>query len=726
MIHRTTVHALLRRLMRPLAPVLTVLFFALALPARALAPPGDAELEQLRASGQLTTQAEQARRLGNHLLDPATVATLAYRTGRANGTISIDTPPPAWGGGLPATGAPKILVLLVDFPDQPHVAANTAALIEERMFGVGGPAVPGYPYESLRAYYHRSSYGQLDLRGHVAPWYRARYSRSYYQALGERAGTAAVIDEALGALQATGHPMAQYDNDGDGSFDTLFVKWAGPAGPWASFWWAKQTGYGGAQTYGGKRVRKVVWSWAGGKYNTDPLYEPQVDIHETGHALGLPDYYDYDGTVGPKGGAGGYDMMHSNLGDHNAFSKFVLGWLTPRVVAGGSATVALRPSGTSPDAVLFMPGASATNPFTEYFLAQYRRRAAGNDAGFVGDGLSLWHVDARLNASGYDYLYNNSYTAHKLLSLVEADGLNQIAQGQMADPGDLYTASRLFGPDTRPNSSRYDGTTTGAAMNGIGAAGGATMSATFLVTVPVSVKVTRQGGGSGTVTGSPSGIQCGTVCDSSVASGNRVTLTARAASGSVFTGWSGACSGTSLVCVLSPSAAVTVTASFELPTFALGVTRTGKGGGAVRAASGLDCGSKCSVRYTAGTVVTLAAVPSAQSDFAGWSGHCTGAGLTCTVTMAAARTVRAQFSPKQYAVNVRQSGSAGRLSGLPYGVACLSGCSFPRDAGSLLQLTPLAARGQRFVGWSGACTGTGTCRVAIDGAKSVTATFVGP
>ncbi|MEX8493152.1 M6 family metalloprotease domain-containing protein [Sphaerotilus sp.] len=712
--------------MRSLAPVLSVLFVSLALPAWALAPPTDTELEQLRASGQLAAQAAQARALGNHLLDPATVATLAYRTGRANGTISIDTPPPAWGGGLPTTGAPKILVLLVDFPDQPHVEANTSALIEERMFGVGGPAVPGYPYESLRAFYLRSSYGQLDLHGHVAPWYRARYGRSYYQALGERAGTAAVVDEALGALQATGHPMAQYDNDGDGNFDTLFVKWAGPAGAWASFWWAKQTVYGGTQTYGGKHIRKVVWSWAGGHYNTDPLYEPQVDIHETGHALGLPDYYDYDGSVGPKGGAGGYDMMHSNIGDHNAFSKFVLGWLTPRIVSGGSATVVLRPSGTSPDAVLFMPGASATNPFTEYFLAQYRRRAAGNDTGFVGDGLSLWHVDARLNASGYDYLYNNSYTAHKLLALVEADGLNQIAQGQMADPGDLYTASRLFGPDTKPNSSRYDGSTTGAAMHNISAAGEATMAATFSVTLPVPVRVTRQGGGSGTVTGAPSGIQCGTVCAASVDSGSRVALTAKPATGSVFTGWSGACSGTSTLCVISPNAAATVTASFELPTFALGVTRTGNGSGTVRGASGLDCGLTCSARYTAGTVVTLTAAPSAQSDFAGWSGGCSGAGLTCTVTMGAAQAVRALFSPKHYTVNVRQSGSAGRLGGLPSGVACLSGCSFSRESGTLTQLTPLPARGQRFVGWGGACAGTGTCRLAIDGEKSVTATFAGP
>jgi hypothetical protein len=75
---------------------------------------------------------------------------------------------------------------------------------------------------------------------------------------------------------------------------------------------------------------------------------------------------------------------------------------------------------------------------------------------------------------------------------------------------------------------------------------------------------------------------------------------------------------------------------------------------------------------------------------------------------------------------VRQLGSAGRIAGLPYGVVCLNGCSVEREAGSVLQLSPVLARGQRFLGWGGACSGTGACRLAIDGAKSVTAAFTGP
>ena len=45
-------------------------------------------------------------------------------------------------------------------------------------------------------------------------------------------------------------------------------------------------------------------------------------VHETGHALGLLDYYStgYDGSTP----AAGIDMMDHNVGDHNAYSKWTL------------------------------------------------------------------------------------------------------------------------------------------------------------------------------------------------------------------------------------------------------------------------------------------------------------------------------------------------------------------------------------------------------------------
>lgn len=150
-------------------------------------------------------------------------------------------------------------------------------------------------------------------------------------------------------------------------------------------------------------------------------------------------------------------MMDSNWGDHNCFSKFMLDWLIPTVVALGTQTQTLRPTGTSPDAVLVMPEATG-ELFTEFFMAQYRRRDTGNDPGdYPNDGLIIWHVDATLNDAGDNFRYNNSDTEHKLLRLMEADGLEEIENNAGADAGDFYLPPATFAPSTTPNSHDYAG-----------------------------------------------------------------------------------------------------------------------------------------------------------------------------------------------------------------------------------------------------------------------------
>jgi hypothetical protein len=77
-----------------------------------------------------------------------------------------------------------------------------------------------------------------------------------------------------------------------------------------------------------------------------------------------------------------------------------------------------------------------------------------------------------------------------------------------------------------------------------------------------TLSVTKAGTGSGTVTSAPSGINCGSTCSANYSSGASVTLTATAASGSTFAGWSGACTGTG-TCAVSMTAARSVTATFN-------------------------------------------------------------------------------------------------------------------------------------------------------------------
>ena len=75
--------------------------------------------------------------------------------------------------------------------------------------------------------------------------------------------------------------------------------------------------------------------------------------------------------------------------------------------------------------------------------------------------------------------------------------------------------------------------------------------------------ITRNGTGTGTVTSTPAGITCGSDCTETVVAGTSVTLTAAAASGSTFAGWSGGgCSGAA-ACTMTVNANTTVTATFN-------------------------------------------------------------------------------------------------------------------------------------------------------------------
>src|SRR5262245_34535170 len=146
---------------------------------------------------------------------------------------------------------------------------------------------------------------------------------------------------------------------------------------------------------------------------------------------------------------------------------------------------------------------------------------------------------------------------------------------------------------------------------------------TNVVCATTTATLTVAKSGNGTVTSSPAGIDCGADCAESYASSALVTLTATAAPGSTFTGWSGACTGTGR-CSATMNPAESVSATVALPTsFALTTNTLGTGSGTITSSpAGISCGGNCSA-YTSGAAVTLTATALAGSTFTGWSGACT-------------------------------------------------------------------------------------------------------
>ena len=270
--------------------------------------------------------------------------------------------------GMQVTGDAKMLLVRVEFADVKF--ENSKIYTEEDFLNmvVGNESTGTFPYESLNAYYERSSYGKLNITSDQVFSCTLSKNREEYE--WEDYGEQDLIKEVLEMLDPA-VDFSDYDANNDGRLDGICINFAGDNDGWGSTWWSHKYEYQDSSIkYDGVIPCGYIFLET---YAYEDSYGTQTLIHETGHLLGLPDYYSRSSD-----GIGTTDMMNNNAGDHSGFSKWLLGWIEEENILRITSTdenkeVALAPlacESLENNKLIAVIAPEDTSIYSEYFVVQ--------------------------------------------------------------------------------------------------------------------------------------------------------------------------------------------------------------------------------------------------------------------------------------------------------------------------------------------------------------------
>ncbi|MFN2190051.1 MAG: InlB B-repeat-containing protein, partial [Candidatus Promineifilaceae bacterium] len=292
--------------------------------------------------------------------------------------------------------------------------------------------------------------------------------------------------------------------------------------------------------------------------------------------------------------------------------------------------------------------------------------------------------------------------------------------GELLDYGTEITLTAA--PTTGYGFSGWSGACSGEDDCTLTIAGATPVTASFEI-LRFELNTALDGNGVGTVASEPLGITCPDDCVEIYDYGSTITLTALSPLTSTFDGWSGACTGSG-ECVITITSTQAVTASFTLVQYDLLVTLDGIGTGTITSSlPGVDCPEDCVEAYDYGTAVTLTASLPITSSFEGWGGACSGVGQ-CALIITGPQSVTASFSLIEHDLAVIVNGNGdGVITSTPSGIDCPGDCAETYVYGTLITLTAASSDTSTFDGWSGACSGSGSCTIALTSTQAVSASF---
>lgn len=371
------------------------------------------------------------------------------------------------GEGIGVTGKRKGLVILVNFKDKKMQSKHTQAEWNDYFNKVGYNKYGNNG--SVHDYFYAQSYGKLDLEFDViGPVTVSKNMASYgaNDAQGNDIDPAGMIKEACELAYAKEKmDMSQYDWDGDGAVDQVYVIYAGygeAAGGEANTIWPHEwdiQGGGYSLVLGGQRIRTYACSSElNGGYGTD-ISGIGTACHEFSHCMGIPDFYDTAG--GGCFGMDAWDLMDygSYGGDgyeptgYNTYEKWVSGWIEPTILTAPCYIKNMKPLSDAPEACVVFNEANKN----EYYIFE-NRQLKGTDVALPNHGMLVIHVDYDQKV-WFDNEVNNT-SNHQRFTVVPAD--NKLTSETVS--GDTYpgtTKSTELTDTSKPAATLFNANSDG-------------------------------------------------------------------------------------------------------------------------------------------------------------------------------------------------------------------------------------------------------------------------
>ena len=364
-------------------------------------------------------------------------------------------------------GKKKCLVILANFADTKFKPEHTLDLYKQIINGENySDETLGFK-GSVRDYFKAQSGGQFEIDFDVVgpvdlPKGYAGYGKNDASGRDQAALVYPMVEDAVNLAKDQVTDWKQYDWDGDGLVEEVFVLYAGhgqatyPQDP--DLVWPHKSAIDPMTVADGVKVSVYACSSELGA--TEAIDGIGAFCHEFSHCMGLKDHYDING----RGyGTGFWDIMcfgcyNGNTflpAEYNSYEKMFCGWKEPIVLNAEPQKIeGMKALAAGGDTYIFYNDGNEN----EYYMLENRQKT-GWDAALPGEGLIVLHVDYSKGAWEDNQVNYNA--ARQRMTVIPAD--NTLGSTDEDKAGDAwpYQGNNSLTNYSRPASTVYNANTDG-------------------------------------------------------------------------------------------------------------------------------------------------------------------------------------------------------------------------------------------------------------------------